>query len=201
MSSKNEFMQLQRRTYSSYHQDGLIDILIGWMMIGFGLNIAFDNSAFLFFSWMPIFLYLPFKNRITVPRVGNVKFSAPNTKLYIVVVALLLVFMLGIIYLLIAGPGVFTSQLSAWLRGNYLLLLGGLIALLFLGGGLMTGITRLYAYAGLTIIIFMGGNLLSIQPLVFVLIMGLLVEVVGIVMLIRFLRKYTLTSGESTYES
>ena len=57
MSQENDFKKLQQRTYESYHQDGLIDIIIGLGFIGFSLNMAFDNSAFIFLAWMPIIFW------------------------------------------------------------------------------------------------------------------------------------------------
>jgi hypothetical protein len=179
----------------------LIDIIIGLGIIGFGLNMAFDNSAFLFLSWMPIIFYVPFKNRITVPRIGYVKFSASNTKLYIAVAVLLLIFLLGILFFLFAGQDNSSPQLITWFRQYYLVLLGGLAAICFAGAGLLTGITRLYAYAGLIMLIFTAGTFLDLLPPFFVLLTGLLIEAVGVGLLIRFIRKYPLIPGEGTYES
>jgi hypothetical protein len=51
MSQEMDFKKLQQRTYESYHQDGLIDIIFVLGFIGFGLNMALDNSAFLFMGW------------------------------------------------------------------------------------------------------------------------------------------------------
>ena len=105
MSQEQDFKKLQQRTYASNHQDGLLDIIIGLGFIGFGLNMAFDNSAFIFLAWMPIIFYVPFKNRITVPRIGYVKFSTSNSIVLGAVFAGLLVFLLGLFIFLIAGPG------------------------------------------------------------------------------------------------
>jgi hypothetical protein len=200
MSQEQDFKKLQQRTYQSYHQDGLIDMIIGLSFIGFGLNMAFDNSAFLFLAWLPIILYVPFKNRITVPRIGYVKFTASNKILVGAVIAGLLVLLLGIFVFLIAGPGQIPSPLNAWLKQYHMLLLGSIAALCFAGAALLTSITRLYAYAVLILVIFASGTWLGITPAIYVIITGLLIEVVGIWMLVRFLGRYPVATEESAHE-
>jgi hypothetical protein len=201
MSQEQDFKKLQQRTYQSYHQDGLIDMIIGWSMIGFGLNMALDNSAFLFFAWLPIIFYVPFKNRITVPRIGYVKFTASNRIVIGAVLAGLLVLLLGLFVFFLAGPDLIPTQINFWLRQNYMLLLGSIAALCFAGAALLTSITRLYAYAIIIVAIFAGGTWLDINPPIFVIATGLLIEAVGIWMLVRFLRKYPLASEEGAHES
>lgn len=201
MSQDKDFKKLQQKTYQSYHQDGLIDMIIGIGFIGFGLNMALDNSAFLFLAWMPIILYVPFKNRITVPRIGYVKFSGSNTRLFIFVAVLLLVSLAGIFFFLFTGQANIPPQLSAWIGQYHMLPLGGIAALCFVGAGLLTGITRLYAYAVLTIGMFAAGIWLGIQQSIFVMATGFLIEAVGIWLLIRFLQKYPNATEESANES
>ena len=199
MSQEQDFKKLQQRTYQSNHQDGLIDMIIGLSMIGFGLNMAFDSSVFLFMSWMPIIFYVPFKNRITVPRIGYVKFSSSNLRLAVALCAGLLVmlFVVGL-YLFVVSDNI-SLQLREWL-GQYLWL-GGLVAVCFLGAALLTGITRFYAYAGLILLIFSVGTWLAIQPFFIVITSGLLIEITGVWLLVRFLRKYPLASEKGSHES
>jgi hypothetical protein len=66
---------------------------------------------------------------------------------------------------------------------------------------MLTGITRFYAYAGLILLIFSVGTWLAIQPAVYIITSGLLIEITGVWLLVRFLINYPLTSGESTHES
>ena len=201
MSQEQDFKKLQQKTYQSYQQDGLIDILIGVACVGFGLNMALDSIVFLFMAWMPIILYVPFKNRLTVPRIGYVKFSSSNTKLGIAMVVLLLVFLIATFLFLITGSDSVSPQVSDWIRQYYLLPLAVIAGICFLGAALLTGITRLYAYAGLVLLTFAGGIWLGVQPPFFVLFTGLVIEAVGIWMLVRFLRKYPIGSEESLNES
>ena len=200
MSQEQDFKKLQQRTYESYHQDGLIDIIIGLSIIGFGLMMAFDSSVFTFMGWMPIIFYVPFKNRITVPRIGYVKFSSSRIHLFfgIFMALLALVLLVGFYYFISSGsipPG-----FSAWIRKYYLLVLAFIVAFAFLSAAFLTGITRFYAYALLVLLIFAGGIWLGVDPPIYVLTYGLLIEAVGIWHLIRFLRKYPLPGHEDAHE-
>ncbi|MGB3700092.1 MAG: hypothetical protein WA997_02385 [Anaerolineales bacterium] len=205
MSQEMDFKKLQQRTYESYHQDGLIDIIFGLGFIGFGHNMALDNSAFLFMGWMPIIFYVPFKNRITVPRIGYVKFSTSNTKMFIgvAVAVLLFIFLLGTIVYLVGGSDNLSPQLTDWLtwfRQYHMLVIGSIAALCCAGAALLTGIRRLYAYAALIVGIFAAGSWLGVNPPIYVLTTGLLIEAVGIWLLIRFLRKYPIASEKGSRE-
>jgi hypothetical protein len=200
MSQEQDFKKLQQRTYQSYHQDGLIDIIIGLAIIGFGLNMALDNAAFLFMGWLPIVFYVPLKNRLTVPRIGYVKFYASNKIVYGLVITGLLVLMVGMFVFFISGPGIISQEMQDWLRQYYLLLFGGITALCFIAAGLLTKITRLYVYALLFLVIFAAGTLLEIHPAIYVILTGLLIEAVGIWLLVRFLRKYPLPEVEDAHE-
>ena len=200
MSQEQDFKKLQQRTYASYHQDGLIDIIIGWAIIGFGINMALDNSAFLFISWLPIILYVPIKNRVTVPRIGYVKFSSSNSLILGIVLAVLMVLLLGIFILLILGPELIPTQISEWFREYYLLLFGSIFGLGFVGAALATGITRFYAYAVMLVVVFAGGIWLNVAEPIYVITAGVLIGIVGIVLMVRFLRKYPLLAGDGAHE-
>ena len=96
MSQDKQFKELSRKAYLSYHQDGLIDILIGLGILGFGLMMLTDSIVFNLLAWMPIIFYVPLKNRITVPRFGYVQFSSERTKK----LRSLLVFLVGLLALI-----------------------------------------------------------------------------------------------------
>ena len=201
MSQERDFKKLQQRTYASFHQDGLIDMIIGWAIIGFGINMALDSSAFLFLGWLPIVFYVPIKNRVTVPRIGYVKFSSSNSLILGIVLAVLLILLLGIFILLFAGPNLIPVQISEWFSEYYLLLFGGLLGLGFTGVALATGITRFYAYAVMVVLIIAGGIWLNVPEAGYVIAAGLLIGVVGIILMVRFLRRYPMANESGINES
>lgn len=110
---------------------------------------------------------------------------------------LVMLFVVGL-YLFAVSDNL-SLQVREWL-GQYLWL-GGLVAVCFLGAALLTGITRFYAYAGLILLIFSVGTWLGVQTPIFVITSGLLIEITGVWLLVRFLVKYPPNSRESTDES
>jgi hypothetical protein len=201
MSQEQDFKKLQQKTYASFHQDGLIDMIIGWAIIGFGINMALDSSAFLFLGWLPIVFYVPIKNRVTVPRIGYVKFTSSNSLVLGIVLAVLLIFLLGIFILVLVGPNLIPAQISEWFREYYLLLFGSLLGLGFAVTALATGINRFYAYAVMLVLIIAGGIWLNVPEGIYVIAAGLLIAVVGIILMVRFLRRYPMANEGGINES
>ena len=76
MSQTPDLKTLAQRAYLSYHQDGIIDLLIGWMAFAFGLLLSFDTPAIALLAWFPLLSYVPIKNVVAVPRLEYVQFGA-----------------------------------------------------------------------------------------------------------------------------
>ena len=201
MSQDKQFKELSRKAYLSYHQDGLIDILIGLGILGFGLMMLTGSIVFNMMAWMPIIFYVPLKNRITVPRFGYVQFSSERVRKQ----RLLAVLLLGLLTLSLAVglyvlnvSGNMPLQLRAMVGKDGMLLLGGLFAIMLVAAGLMTRLDRLFIYAALTVLIVPGGSLLGIEPPYRVIFLGTLILTIGIVFLIRFLHRYPMEPEESS---
>ena len=76
ISQSDKYRKLERKTYLYYHQDGLLDLIIGAMILGFGLNELTDTAIWGFLAVLSIIAYVPLKNRITFTRLGYVKFNS-----------------------------------------------------------------------------------------------------------------------------
>jgi hypothetical protein len=199
MSQDKQFKQLERMAYLSYQQDGIVDLLIGWGTLAFGLNMAFDSSVWTLLAWMPILFYVPLKNKITVPRLGYVKFDlnrgGPGKKIVIFLILSFLLFMvLGIaVFLLSSRPA---PPVIVWIR-EYTLLFYGLVGLIGFGlAGLISGIRRLFLYAVLSLLLMGGGQLLGVEEYIPFLLLGGSILVFGAVLLTRFVRRYPLAVEE-----
>jgi len=199
MSQDDQLKKLSRKAYVSYHQDGLIDILIGLGLLGFGLMMLFDNSMFNMLAWMPIIFYVPIKNRITVPRFGYVQFNSERVKRQHLLVGLLtglllLILLFGLYVFAVGGD---MPPLIRMVRGgDGMLLMGGLFAFMMITAGLVTRLDRLFVYAFLTLLIVPGGAILGIEPSYRVIFLGSLILLIGIILLVRFLRAYPLPKDE-----
>lgn len=199
MTQDIKFKELRQKTYLAYHQDGLIDVLVGLGIIGFGLNMATENSALLILSWIPFILYGPLKKYITVPRLGYVKFDSERTNSIKLTVSFLvgltsLALMVGMIVFLRSDD--LSANAAALLKKYHMLLLGTFVAAAFVIGGLLSGIKRFYVQAALAELILISGIELGLQPPTYVLIWGGVTFLIGIWLLVQFLWQYPVVSEE-----
>jgi len=199
MSQNQNFKRLERMAYLSYQQDGIIDLLIGWATLAFGVNIAMDSSIWTFLGWMPIIFYVPLKNRITVPRLGYVKFDPNRGRLSkwtisFLFLGFLMLSILGIVVILLSNWS--PSQVVDWIR-EYPLLFYGLLGLFGFGlAGVISGIRRFFLYALLSLLLMGGGQLLGVDEYIPFFLFGGSILVVGAVLLARFLRSYPIAIEE-----
>jgi hypothetical protein len=147
-------------------------------------------------SLLPIFVYVPLKNRITVPRFGYVRFESERDARRKWVKSILI---LGLLALCVVSIGLFllsgwpAPAGVAWIREHTMLFWGLSAAMLFALVGIFSGILRFGIYALLSLLLTAGASSLGLLEFVPVLMLGAVIVIVGVVLLVRFLRKYPLT--------
>lgn len=201
MTKDQQLKQLRKKAYLTYHQDGLIDIITGLAIIGFGLNIATEGSTFMVLAWLPAILYIPIKNQITVPRIGFARFESQrktrNKLVLMFAIGVLNFFMLLALYLAVTRDAL-PQALIDWLDTYHMLLFGIGGAIIFSVLAAWSSIKRLYAYAILAIVIIYAGILLSINTALYIIILGAIPFFIGVAMLVRFLQTYPLVGQTET---
>lgn len=213
MTEENQFQKLERKVFQSHHQDGLLDLLIGQILLGFGLGMASSwVGGLAILGFLPIALYVPLKNRITIPRLGYVEFlPKPSREVLLKIVYPLFFCTCMVVFLLIAGvpeganppaevwtPSEAWPAFRLWLQGKEALLIGVAMLVVFGLLGLALEIQRLFIYAVLGLIIMLGSQLSNISIFIPIFVLSGIAYTVGIIMLIRFLRKYPKISEEET---
>lgn len=201
MSQNTDLKEIERKA-NQYHGDGLIDIVIGLVILLAGISEIFDQTSFAgvwVVLWLPMMMSA--KKSITVPRMRYIAFT-PKARWKVKAVIVTVVLVVAVLFTL--GLVVFTkndalpSWLTAWLREYsrmvwpaVLVGVGWLIAL-------ATGVKRLYAYAALSVIAFAGGYWFNLNfPLLFT-VLGAVIVLSGIVVLVRFQRKYPIPKDKQT---
>jgi hypothetical protein len=204
VTKQDTLRDIEKKAYMSYHQDGLIDIVIGLYALAFGsgiiLDIAYDFSfaaimpAILFAIILPI--WMAAKRKITMPRIGFVKFGTRGSnKLFAVFVGLM-----------VAGLGVFflftvaTTQNGTpfWLDILFqygmiwIGLISAVMASLF---AYSMGLKRLHGYGLLILVLCVSGYFLNIPFQYLLLATGSTIIISGAVLLVRFIHKYPLPKG------
>jgi hypothetical protein len=197
--------EVEKRTYSSYHQDGLIDIFIGTYIILFATAILANNILDLstwfvipaIFPALMIPIWIALKKRVTIPRIGYVKFKATGANKLTFLFIGTLVAGVGAFFLFALGSTqTWALEIRNILTQNGMLLIGlgaFIISSLF---GYTIGLKRLYSYGVLALALF--GILQFITfPFEYILYaIGSIIIISGITILSRFVQKYPRTSGE-----
>jgi hypothetical protein len=204
MTKQNTLREIEKKAYMSYHQDGLIDIVIGLYALAFGLGIVAGKILdFGFATIMPAILiaivlpiWIQAKRKITMPRIGYVKFGAKGSnKLFAIFLGLM-----------VAGLGVFfvftlatvQNGRPVWIEtvfqyGMIVIGLGSaIIASLF---AYTMGLKRLYGYGLLTFALFASGHFLSVPFEYLLLTIGSVIIASGAALLVQFIRRYPLPKG------
>ena len=202
---ESSLREVEKRTYMSYHQDGLIDIFVGVYVLLFGVGILFSTVTD-FSTWFVIPAIFPavmvpiwisVKKRITMPRIGYVKFGSRGANKLTVI----------FIGLMVAGLGTFmaltfASTSQAWaLTLRNLIVPNGMI-IIGIGAAIVSGLfaytmglKRLYAYGLLTLVLFFTSHYITISLAYLLVIIASAIIINGAILLIRFIRKYPLAQG------
>jgi hypothetical protein len=194
MSQSANFRNLEQKTYLAYHQDGLLDLIIGAGILCMGINEATDSTIWSLIAIMLIIAYVPLKRRITFARIGYVKFNVKRRGMNMQVVGAMimtvLVLLLVGMLLLMRSDSSQSSNLILWIRKGPLLLYALLGSIGFGLAGLITGIRRLFIYALLSMVIMSGAHLLNLPIYAAFLLFGGTILVTGTILLVSFLRKH-----------
>jgi hypothetical protein len=195
--------QIERKAYTSYHQDGILDILIGVIILGFATMVIADMVYLGWvFSIAAISIYAAAKKVLTVPRIGFVKFPQQRTKRTIL--ALVILGVLSNVLGLITFMQVESGSTPLWLLfaiENYMLVIGVFGATLFCIGGYTLRAQRAYAYALLTLLLFVIGHYIYYPLQYYLILLGAVVLLSGLAMLVRFVRKYPRPITDAVDES
>jgi MFS family permease len=197
VNNKINLKEIQKKTYTSYHQDGLLDIFASVYVIGFALgiiiNILYDFDFALIMPAILVAVVIPIwisaKRKITMPRIGFVKFEAKEkNKLMAVLLGMAVA---GILAFL--AFGLTQSDIPFWqdvIIPNAMIIVGiGSLAFCALFGSSM-GLKRLYGYGILSLTLLTIGHFTGIFFAYIILALGITVMVTGFTLLIKFVKKY-----------
>jgi MFS family permease len=193
MSQNINLKEIERKSWTSYFQDGFYDIFMGLLMLGMGLNLLVDaNDWYIAVLWLVGLLILIIGRRlITIPRVGRVKFGPERRiKQKKVVIVLMISLIVGLALSFIPLSGVEPSKIVvAAVAGVWIILIFSLVAYFM-------DFRRLYAYGLLFAISMALANALDdLIPTILFFASGSIALLVGLVVLIRLIRKYPKTAN------
>ena len=186
MSEMIDLRDVERRAWTLCYQDGLWDIFFGLLFLGGGLRALTDNLWFYLLVAAGILVFILGKRWITLPRLGQIQFSAQRKARTAVVriVALGAMIVTAVIFILIL-MGVDLSRLPlSWL---FVIMVPGIFLLM----AYMMDFTRLYGYTVLIAVFTVLGEFVGDPVAAWAqIVAGLVPLAVGIVLLVRFLRMH-----------
>jgi hypothetical protein len=144
-------------------------------------------------------IWISAKKKITMPRIGYVNFGTRGANKMMALFLGLMVAGLG--SFMVFGLGAFMGQswaltLRDFLISNSMILIGIVAATISSLFGYTMGLKRLYGYALFTLLLFFTGYFLVIPLEYFLVTIGLVIIISGFVLLMRFIRKYSLLQGD-----
>ena len=200
MSYELDMKEIERKAYMSYSEDGLVDIAIGTVILLWGVFLVVEPSGLIsLLGPLALAIWYLGKRFITIPRTGRIQPSQKMERKMRNLTIFLLV--LGFIAL----GGILTGMIIGYTSSNSYSL--GILGLVIAVGvsvlAYLLNAARLYAYAVLLFAAFPSGEILSASIITFdafafsVILAGVLILLSGLVMLMRFMRRYPLPTIEA----
>jgi len=188
---------IRRKVYMSYFKDGLWDMVLGAFLLCWGLMIMFEMVALIgAFCMAFYFLVLGLKKWLTYPRMGYVKIAEAQRQKLRMVIAGIVLFGLGLMVFFLFTTG----NRPAWLSEYFMFLFGTMVAVIILLLASWWKVGRWYAYGGLVFTSFAFHQWLNTILEYSFIIPGSIILLSGLVLLIHFLRKYSLPDMEKPSE-
>jgi hypothetical protein len=204
MAEHVSLKSLERKAYTSYHQDGIVDIFLGLAAITFSIMLfpMFSETTFplmggLFVIW--IITYAGVKRSITVPRIGYVEFK--QSRRYRVMLLAVLLLVINFVLFAIMSFGL-TVELRTFLYQYGVLVIAGVVGGLFVLIGWVTQLYRLCGYGVVAFVAFILTHIFLLHLFIPIFMLGLIITVTGFAMLYRFIQKYPKTEpSEESYDT
>lgn len=200
MAEELNYTEYKRQIYLFYSEDGLADLAVGLMILGFGILLQLGQPALV--GTLGILAYLTWmigKNRLVIPRVGSIQPGPELSSRFLGFLTTLLLMGAGILAFFLINR----STGNSFSASHPLALLGLVVGLAISTLGLMLRAGRFYFYGCLVFLAMALGELLGATAsipdpfLLAVIAAGTLILIAGSVVLARFLKKYPVPEMEA----
>jgi len=203
MAEKKNSVPPRIKALRLFHQDGIIDIISGAVLVNFGFDILSQNETTSLYTWIPILLLSSLKNKTTLPRLGYESLGGDKQQIkrWTFFPAAGMVLSMVVLGIFTLGDQInFQKLVILPFPGNsrHLISSSILAAALFIAGYLIS-LKRFYVYAAVAL----GAGLISYLFLPvyfpFFLTAGVML-VYGAHLMITFTRAYPLDDGRKNNE-
>jgi len=204
MKTEIGLARLERESYMAYYRDGILDLLIGFALLGMSLFIMIgDASMGALLPVVAILMHPGLKKYVTQPRLGYVKF-APHREAQLKENK----WQLTILFAVTAIVGVAVSMAYSgdsdwqmWIRSLGAIPVGVVLAAAAAASGILYGVRRGLIYALVILVVFILGHTLSVHISFQLLVLGALFAMIGATLLWRFVNRYPKLPQETSYDA
>lgn len=215
MAQEINLKELERKAWRSNFQDGITDIGLGMMILAFSIAPYFESIGILF-PWNILIVVVPAFLVITVgklviarPRIGLVKFGPRRKSRQKKLLALYSLTTVALVILVIlTHKGLFPGQSGSGMSGVALMGIIGLATIIFMGL-----LAYMLDFPRLLLIGVLIGASVVVHEVLYVTVVpdrvpanliaygtaGGVITLIGIVLLVRFLRSYPMPVGEGIH--
>ncbi|OPY25541.1 MAG: hypothetical protein A4E28_03085 [Methanocella sp. PtaU1.Bin125] len=207
MPANIDLKDIERKAYTSFHKDGIVDIVIGFCAIVFGIIFYYEPAMYFFFIGLFIAatpMYILMKNSITVPRIGLVRFKPERQErirqlLLVIVSITVLAVILTNAFWVMSMMKALPRSLIDFLDHYYMIYFGVILSAILVIGAYLAELRRFYAYGLATLVAFTSLHFIDVPGKLGLglAIPGLVMLLYGIVMLLKFLRDYPIVKGST----
>ena len=195
-----EFGPLKRKVYLAYHQDGILDLVAGSVLLGFGIDMLADNVVFLMLGWLAMLMYIPLKQRVTVPRFGYVRFVSEKKSraqsLFLLGFGVLVVFAIFVGNIFLSNRPT-SPEMQTWVQRYHMVPLSGMLfGLPTLFVAVFLGLKRFYLYALLAVALPALGAWMNIETYIPIVAIGIVMWIIGLGLLTTFMKNHP-SNGEA----
>jgi branched-subunit amino acid transport protein len=187
MTTDKDLKEIRRKIYLSFFQDGLWDILLGFFLLGWGVGILTEMAA-LIGGWVVIAYSAVWgiKRWLTYPRVGVAVVPQARKTTGRLLIAGIVVLLIGVMAFVLVSA----ANTPDWLGKFFIFIFGAIIAAVVCMIGYWWSVNRWYVYAALVLAGAASHQWLGV-PLEYGFITpGTIIILSGLVILLKFLRRY-----------
>lgn len=194
---KSKSKGLRQKLLMIYHDDGILDIAVGVTILMLSAVMATEGVVFIGLIGIPIVLYIPIKENVSIPRIGMIRFEAEEVTrkklfgfLYLGIGAFLTFVILALVRI---NP---SSGIIEMIGNNEIIIFASLLSgTLYVAGRILNN-ARFSIYALLSLGLVLGLYFIGQRVWPAVAFVGIFMEALGIYKLMGFLREYPLEAGE-----
>ncbi|MHC4109662.1 MAG: hypothetical protein ACYSUY_01220 [Planctomycetota bacterium] len=195
MEQQVDLKEIEQKAFRISQKDGLMEFVMGICLLAMSTRL-FSRVLIVMFP-LAMFLFRPaliaMRKRFTYPRTGYVKLVEDKPKdaiAGITVITLIVIAVLAVAFILLADVGDF----GLWLKWVPLWA-GVVLAIMFISLAAKSGTTRYYIFALWSVVYGIVLSILNFKPietgtLLYFFAMGALLTPSGLVLFLRFLRKF-----------